>query len=82
MPCYDERSSATYVEDNVVEPLRKELDKTEAYLCAIMKVLEKNRLAIPTLMQIDSQEAGVQPDDIYRWWIQHSIKDAKRKEQE
>lgn len=82
MPCYDERTGYVYITENTVEPLRKDLDKTEAYLCAIMKVLEKNRLAIPTLMQIDSQEAGVQPDDIYNWWIQHSIKDAKRKEQE
>ena len=77
MPCYDKSTSYENITEHTVEPLRK----VEAYLCAIMKALEKNRLAIPIIAQIDAKEAGIHPDDIYDWWIQHNIKDAKRKEQ-
>ena len=81
MPCYDHRTSYEHVTEHTVEPLRKELAKVEAYLCAVMKVLEKNRLVIPTMTQIDTEEAGIHPDDIYGWWLLHRAKDAKRKEQ-
>lgn len=81
MPCYDERTSYEHITEHTVEPLRKDLAKVEAYLCAIIKALEKNKLALPIMTQIDVKEAGIHPDDIYDWWIQHNIKDAKRKEQ-
>lgn len=82
MPCYDPRPSTTGGSLTVIETSRKELAKVEAYLCAVMKVLEKNEIVMPVMEQIDEKEAGVYPDEIYGWWLQHRRKDAKRKEKE
>lgn len=86
MPCYDDRTGPVYldftIEPRKTERSRKDLAKTEAYLCAIIKVLEKNKLLLNVMMQIDEQEAGIHPADIYGWWVQHSIKDAKRIDKE
>ena len=82
MPCYEAGSGYGYSTTHTVEPLRKDLAKMEAYLCAVMKVLEKNEVVMPVMEQIDAKEAGVYPDEIYGWWLQHRRKDAKRKEQE
>lgn len=82
MPCYDDRNDPAYIETHKVEPLEKRVAKLEAYLCAIMKALEKNRLVIPIMTQIDTKESGIHPDDILQWLIQHSIKDDKRNKED
>jgi len=82
MPCYDERSSFSYINTHQIEPLKKELEKVEAMLCAIVNVLVDNKLIIPVVEAIDTEEAGVTPNDIAIWWTIHKEKDAKRKEQE
>ena len=51
-------------------------------LCAIVNVLVDNKLIIPVVEAIDTEEAGVTPNDIAIWWTIHKEKDAKRKEQE
>ena len=82
MPCYDERSSFSYINAHQIEPLKKELEKTEAMLCAIVNVLVKSKAIIPVVEAIDTEESGVTPNDIAIWWQIHKDKDAKRKEQE
>ena len=82
MPCYDPDSSYTSINARIIEPLEKKLEKTEAMLCAIVNVLVDNKLIIPVVEAIDTEEAGVTPNDIAIWWQIHKDKDAKRKEQE
>ena len=76
MPCYEVRDNPEWIYANEVRPLKDKLEKTEAYLCAIITALEKNKLVLPIMMQIDVKEAGISPDDIYHWWTDHKIKDA------
>ena len=81
MPCYDPgASSQAYYEE--VKKLRDELNKVEAMLCAVVNVLVDNKLIIPVVEAIDTEETGVTPNDIAIWWTIHKEKDAKRKEQE
>jgi hypothetical protein len=82
MPCYDPDSSYTSINNRVIEPLEKKLAETEAMLCAIVNVLVKSKAIIPVVEAIDTEEAGVTPNDIAIWWTIHKEKDAKRKEQE
>lgn len=82
MPCYDPDSSFTSIYSRRIEPLEKELAKTEAMLCAIINVLVANKQIIPIVEAIDIEEAGVTPNDIAIWWNIHKEKDAKRKEEE
>jgi hypothetical protein len=82
MPCYDERSSFIYSSNLEIEPLKKELEKVEAMLCAIVQVLVESKAIIPVVEAIDTEETGVTPNDIAVWWTIHKEKDAKRKKQE
>lgn len=80
MPCYDERTSYGHVHKHEIQPLKEELAKTEAMLCAIINVLVASKQIIPVVEAIDTEEAGVTPNDIAIWWTIHKEKDAKRKE--
>ena len=82
MPCYDERTSYGYVHKHEIEPLKKELAQVEAMLCAVVNVLVENKMIIPVVEAINTEEAGVTPNDIAIWWTIHKEKDAKRKERE
>lgn len=82
MPCYDDRTSYDHVHKHEIEPLKKELAQVEAMLCAIVNVLVENKMIIPVVEAINTEEAGVTPNDIAVWWSIHKEKDAKRKEKE
>jgi len=81
MPCYDPgASSQAHYEE--VKKFRDELNKVEAMLCAVVNVLVDNKLIIPVVEAIDTEEAGVTPNDIAIWWTTHVKKDLERKERE
>ena len=82
MPCYDDRTSYSNVHKHEIEPLKKELAQVEAMLCAIVNVLVENKMIIPVVEAINTEEAGVTPNDIAVWWTIHKEKDEKRKEKE
>lgn len=79
MPCYDPDTSYVKLHDETITPLRKELAKTEAMLCAIVNVLVANKMIIPVVEAINTEEAGVTPNDIAIWWNIHKEKDEERK---
>lgn len=82
MPCYDERSSASYVHEHEVRPLRQERDKIQAMLCGIMKALHKNNLLIPILTQYDAKEAGIPQNEVLDWWMRHMMRDMDAAQEE
>jgi hypothetical protein len=79
MPCYDPDSSFRSIDERTIQPLREKLERTEAMLCAIIKVLVASKAIIPVVEAIDTEEAGVTPNDIAVWWLEHKAKDEERK---
>lgn len=65
MPCYDHRSSGSYIEEHTVAPLRQERDLLADLLC------KAGRAAF----------AGEPvPADVIEWWVEHARFDALRSE--
>lgn len=83
MPCYDHRDHYTFSDhERDMKPIVDKLEKTEAMLCAIINVLVKSKAIVPILEAIDTEEAGVTPNDIAFWWKRHQIYDEARKARE
>ena len=75
MPCYDHRDNASYVYENEVEPLRKEVEELRSrnnelaqLLCTAGQVVHKRGLE--RLFSIELLE----------WWEEHKDFDRKRGE--
>lgn len=86
MPCYDERSSPSYIYDNELKPIQKKLAKVEAMLCGVLTVLEGfdagNGKLSNVLQNIDYKEMGVTRTQVEQWWTNHKAEDARRKAEE
>jgi hypothetical protein len=64
MPCYDERSTATYAEAECRKKLQTMRDQYAQMLCACCSALEGKGLPIPPAAK--------------SWWAAHKQLDAKR----
>jgi hypothetical protein len=83
MPCYDERNSPSYIEDNTVKPLRRELSRVSAMLCGILTILEKNPQWQQSMFErIDYKEMGLTKGDILAWHHTHKEEDRARQRRE
>lgn len=72
MPCFvgRENTETVYVESG----------KQTARLCAIFKVLQKNKLLTEILNQVDWKEAGVTKQSTLEWWARHQKEDLRRRQ--
>lgn len=82
MPCYDERNSPSYRDEQAEGRLSKITQramKLEAMLCAILTVLTRDQILRNVLRNADWKEAGVSQDEISNWWKNHQEHDKKRR---
>jgi hypothetical protein len=69
MPCYDSRSSPSYVRKEAREEFKKDLDNLTKWLCGILGVLEQSPVPFK-----------IQDPELAEWWEEHKKLDEKRKE--
>ena len=62
MPCYDHRSSPSYIRDHEVAPLKQRCDQYARWLCFLLNDLDTPGLALP--------------EDLAIWWREHEAFDA------
>jgi hypothetical protein len=67
MPCYDHRSSASYIQEHTVEPLEKRVNQYAGWLCDL-------------LMRVPAEEIHTLPKGLQEWWKGHQDFDRKRKD--
>jgi hypothetical protein len=57
---------------------RKKIERLEAMLCALIKVTGLDT----SLDKVDWAEAGVDAQDLRKWWTDHQEKDRQRRDRE
>jgi hypothetical protein len=70
MPCYDPEYSWAST--------KKELNKTEAMLCGLLRAVEAVGPLEILLRRVDWQEMGMSKEEFLSWWSQHQAKDRQR----
>ena len=65
MPCYDHRSSAGWLEEHTVQPLKKQVDQYAVWLCHLLSGFSDDHVADL-------------PDDLGKWWDEHRAFDHDR----
>jgi len=86
MPCYsggeDEyRRDAEERNQRTIKTLKKQVEHTEAMLCAVLSLLTPTTLK-RIVSAIDTVESGVAPQEVFDWWTAHQEEDRIRREKE
>lgn len=65
MPCYDHRSSPSYIEEHEIRPLQRRVDEYAKWLCFL-------------LQRTPATEIHKLPVDLQAWWSEHIDFDKSR----
>lgn len=80
MPCYDPPIDSNYHE---LSQLQQRIKQLEAMLCACLTTAEKHFSLTKFFdVDIDFIEVGVPLHDILKWWDNHKVEDARRRQVE